>query len=481
MSEIDSGLALVWRRGNMAKFCTQCGRKLMDGEVCDCMKKKSADQSSDRTVVLNSSNAQHSNMTAEQQQTFGSPEQNDREKAQADVYQGGHNQSASGTEAGKQPQNQQWQGQPQGQWQNGPQGQPQGQWQGQPQGQPQGQWQNGPQGQPQGQWQGQPQGQPQGQWQNGPQSQPQGQWQNGPQGQSQGQWQNGPQGQWQGQSQGQSQGQWQNGPQWQNGQQWQNGPQWQNGNQSQWFNDKKDKIVRNAKNLFAEIVPLIKKPDSTLRELAKSNNSIISLQMIGLRVVMMILMILMFAWKFSLPAKLKDEMGDYAEMFAFPTFKLILVSILLIVAGAYLLAALLKAFSGKMNQVPTLNQTLLTSGVSSLIKFFAAIVDTLVFLICFPSLGGLAESGSMSALASAGERLKAGIWIFALFHGAVAIVTTVFEFKSYQVSVNGDEDKKMYTYILAKAIASLIIVLVAYFILKGMVSDGFSQLVEEMF
>ena len=39
----------------------------------------------------------------------------------------------------------------------------------------------------------------------------------------------------------------------------------------------------------------------------------------------------------------------------------------------------------------------------------------------------------------------------------------------------------MYTYILAKAIASLIIVLVAYFILKGMVSDGFSQLVEEMF
>lgn len=417
----------------MAKFCTQCGRKLMDGEVCDCMKKKSADQSSDRTVVLNSSNAQHSNMTAEQQQTFGSPEQNDREKAQADVYQGGHNQSASGTEAGKQPQNQQWQGQPQGQWQNGPQ------------------------------------------------SQPQGQWQNGPQGQSQGQWQNGPQGQWQGQSQGQSQGQWQNGPQWQNGQQWQNGPQWQNGNQSQWFNDKKDKIVRNAKNLFAEIVPLIKKPDSTLRELAKSNNSIISLQMIGLRVVMMILMILMFAWKFSLPAKLKDEMGDYAEMFAFPTFKLILVSILLIVAGAYLLAALLKAFSGKMNQVPTLNQTLLTSGVSSLIKFFAAIVDTLVFLICFPSLGGLAESGSMSALASAGERLKAGIWIFALFHGAVAIVTTVFEFKSYQASVNGDEDKKMYTYILAKAIASLIIVLVAYFILKGMVSDGFSQLVEEMF
>ena len=463
MSEIDSGLVPVWRRGNMAKFCTQCGRKLMDGEVCDCMKKKSTDQSSDRTVVLNSSNAQNSNMNAEQQQTFGSPEKNNREKAQEDVYQGGHNQSASATEAGKQPQNQQWQVQPQGQWQNGTQGQPQGQWQGQPQGQPQGQWQNGPQSQPQGQWQGQPQGQ----WQNGSQGQ---QWQGQP---HQGQWQNGPQ--------GQPQGQWQNGPQWQNGQQWQNGPQWQNGNQSQWFNDKKDKIVRNAKNLFAEIVPLVKKPDSTLRGLAKSNNSIISLQMIGLRVVMMILMILMFAWKFSLPAKLKDEMGDYAEMFAFPTFKLILVSILLIVAGAYLLAALLKAFSGKMNQVPTLNQTLLTSGVSSLIKFFAAIVDTLVFLICFPSLGGLAESGSMSALASAGERLKAGIWIFALFHGAVAIVTIVFEFKSYQTSVNGDEYKKMYTYILAKAIASLIIVLVAYFILKGMVSDGFSQLVEEMF
>ena len=225
----------------------------------------------------------------------------------------------------------------------------------------------------------------------------------------------------------------------------------------------------------------MKKPDSTLKVLAKSNNSLISLQMIGLRAVMMILMILMFAWKFSLPAKLKEEMGDYADMFAFPTFKLILISVLLIVAGAYLLAALLKAFSGKMNPAPTMNQALLTSGVSSLIKFFAAVVDTLVFLVCFPSIGGLAESESMSAVASAAGRLKAGLWIFVIFHGVVAIATMVFEFKSYQNSVNGDEDKKMYSYILAKAIASVVIVLVAYFILKGVVSDGFTELLEEMF
>ena len=128
-----------------------------------------------------------------------------------------------------------------------------------------------------------------------------------------------------------------------------------------------------------------------------------------------------------------------------------------------------------------MNQALLTSGVSSLIKFFAAVVDTLVFLVCFPSIGGLAESESMSAVASAAGRLKAGLWIFVIFHGVVAIATMVFEFKSYQNSVNGDEDKKMYSYILAKAIASVVIVLVAYFILKGVVSDGFTELLEEMF
>ena len=379
----------------MAKFCTKCGKKLMDGEVCDCTRSQAADPQ-DKTVVLNTENVQNT------QRAAGSPEENyeqrmrQQQAAQGQPYQNG-------------PQNQQWQNGPQNQqWQNGPQGQP---------------YQNGPQNQ---QWQNGPQGQP---YQNGPQNQ---QWQNGPQGQ---QWQNGPQGQ-----------QWQNGPQ---GQQWQNGPQgqqWQNSPQSQWFSEKKDQIVKNAKNLFAQLGPLLKKPDTTLKELGKSNNSLISLEMIGLHAVMVLIMILVLGSKFSIPKEMR-EWTDTSSLF--PTFQMILINILMIVGVAYLQAFLLKAFSKKMYQEPTLNQTLLVSGVSSLVKFFGAAVNMLLILIFVPSIKGMASSAFGSASSASG--LMWGLGLILLVQALVSLVTMVFEFKAYQCVVNGEEDKKVWMFILTKA------------------------------
>ena len=408
----------------MAKFCTKCGKKLMDGEVCDCTRSQAADPQ-DKTVVLNTENVQNT------QRAAGSPEENyeqrmrQQQAAQGQPYQNG-------------PQNQQWQNGPQNQqWQNGPQGQP---------------YQNGPQNQ---QWQNGPQGQP---YQNGPQNQ---QWQNGPQGQ---QWQNGPQGQ-----------QWQNGPQ---GQQWQNGPQgqqWQNSPQSQWFSEKKDQIVKNAKNLFAQLGPLLKKPDTTLKELGKSNNSLISLEMIGLHAVMVLIMILVLGSKFSIPKEMR-EWTDTSSLF--PTFQMILINILMIVGVAYLQAFLLKAFSKKMYQEPTLNQTLLVSGVSSLVKFFGAAVNMLLILIFVPSIKGMASSAFGSASSASG--LMWGLGLILLVQALVSLVTMVFEFKAYQCVVNGDEDKKVWTFILTKVIVGLIVVLIYWLMMKSL-GAGLMDALESLF
>ncbi len=372
----------------MAKFCTKCGKKLMDGEVCDCTRSQAADPQ-DKTVVLNTENVQNT------QRAAGSPEENyeqrmrQQQAAQAQQWQSG-------------PQNQQYQGGPQNQ-----------------------QWQNGPQGQP---------------YQNGPQNQ---QWQNGPQGQP---YQNGPQGQ-----------QWQNGPQ---GQQWQNGPQ------SQWFSEKKDQIVKNAKNLFAQLGPLLKKPDTTLKELGKSNNSLISLEMIGLHAVMVLIMILVLGSKFSLP----EEMREWADTSSlFPTFQMILINILMIVGTAYLQAFLLKAFSKKMYQEPTLNQTLLVSGVSSLVKFFGAAVNTLLILIFIPSIKGIASSAFGRASSASG--LVWGLVLILLVQALVSLVTMVFEFKAYQCVVNGDEDKKVWMFILTKVVLGLIVALIYWLMMKAIGAD----------
>ena len=405
----------------------------MDGEVCDCTRSQAADPQ-DKTVVLNTENVQNT------QRAAGSPEENyeqrmrQQQAAQAQQWQSGpQNQQYQGG-----PQNQQWQNGPQGQpYQNGPQNQ---QWQNGPQGQP---YQNGPQNQ---QWQNGPQGQP---YQNGPQNQ---QWQNGPQGQP---YQNGPQGQ-----------QWQNGPQ---GQQWQNGPQgqqWQNGPQSQWFSEKKDQIVKNAKNLFAQLGPLLKKPDTTLKELGKSNNSLISLEMIGLHAVMVLIMILVLGSKFSLP----EEMREWADTSSlFPTFQMILINILMIVGTAYLQAFLLKAFSKKMYQEPTLNQTLLVSGVSSLVKFFGAAVNTLLILIFIPSIKGIASSAFGRASSASG--LVWGLVLILLVQALVSLVTMVFEFKAYQCVVNGDEDKKVWMFILTKVVLGLIVALIYWLMMKAIGAD----------
>ena len=396
----------------------------MDGEVCDCTRSQAADPQ-DKTVVLNTENVQNT------QRAAGSPEENyeqrmrQQQAAQGQPYQNG-------------PQNQQWQNGPQNQqWQNGPQGQP---------------YQNGPQNQ---QWQNGPQGQP---YQNGPQNQ---QWQNGPQGQ---QWQNGPQGQ-----------QWQNGPQ---GQQWQNGPQgqqWQNSPQSQWFSEKKDQIVKNAKNLFAQLGPLLKKPDTTLKELGKSNNSLISLEMIGLHAVMVLIMILVLGSKFSIPKEMR-EWTDTSSLF--PTFQMILINILMIVGVAYLQAFLLKAFSKKMYQEPTLNQTLLVSGVSSLVKFFGAAVNMLLILIFVPSIKGMASSAFGSASSASG--LMWGLGLILLVQALVSLVTMVFEFKAYQCVVNGEEDKKVWTFILTKVVLGLIVALIYWLMMKSL-GAGLMDALESLF
>ena len=354
----------------MAKFCTKCGKKLMDGEVCDCTRSQAADPQ-DKTVVLNTENVQNT------QRAAGSPEENYEQRMR---------------------QQQAAQGQP---YQNGPQNQ---------------QWQNGPQGQ---------------------------QWQNGPQGQ-----------------------QWQNGPQ---GQQWQNSPQ------SQWFSEKKDQIVKNAKNLFAQLGPLLKKPDTTLKELGKSNNSLISLEMIGLHAVMVLIMILVLGSKFSIPKEMR-EWTDTSSLF--PTFQMILINILMIVGVAYLQAFLLKAFSKKMYQEPTLNQTLLVSGVSSLVKFFGAAVNMLLILIFVPSIKGMASSAFGSASSASG--LMWGLGLILLVQALVSLVTMVFEFKAYQCVVNGEEDKKVWMFILTKVVLGLIVALIYWLMMKSL-GAGLMDALESLF
>lgn len=188
--------------------------------------------------------------------------------------------------------------------------------------------------------------------------------------------------------------------------------------------------------------------------------------MIGLHAVMVLIMILVLGSKFSLP----EEMREWADTSSlFPTFQMILINILMIVGTAYLQAFLLKAFSKKMYQEPTLNQTLLVSGVSSLVKFFGAAVNTLLILIFIPSIKGIASSAFGRASSASG--LVWGLVLILLVQALVSLVTMVFEFKAYQCVVNGDEDKKVWMFILTKVVLGLIVALIYWLMMKAIGAD----------
>ena len=67
-----------------------------------------------------------------------------------------------------------------------------------------------------------------------------------------------------------------------------------------------------------------------------------------------------------------------------------------------------------------------------------------------------------------------------LVQALVSLVTMVFEFKAYQCVVNGDEDKKVWTFILTKVIVGLIVVLIYWLMMKSL-GAGLMDALESLF
>ena len=242
----------------MAKFCTRCGKPLIDGQPCDCMKSSAqtgASQDEDRTVRMD---GQQGSPHVSQQQ--GNPYMN------------------------------QQQGNP---YMNQQQGNP---------------YMNQQQGGP---YMNQ-QGNPYGGWQQG-----------NPYGQQQGNF------------------------------------------NSQWFQEKTGKFVQNTKNMFAEIIPLITRPDTTMKRLCGGNSSVLGLEMVGLKALVCILISLF------LMSKIKSMAGGFFEP---PIFRIIIFVLILTVGFAYLQAAIFKGMTAAFQGDTTLNKMMTAVG-------FSAFVDSVMILL----------------------------------------------------------------------------------------------------
>ncbi len=352
----------------MAKFCTQCGRRLEEGEVCTCRQQSQQTEPEyqlDQTVVLE--NEQQNLSGGSQDQPSGNQNQYNQQE-QPYGTQNQYNQ----------------QGQPYGaQGQYSRQEQPYG---------AQGQYDQ--QGQPYGaQGQYSQQGQPYGaQNQSGQQGQPYG-----------------PQGQYN--YQGQPYG----------------NPYNQQGmtKEAEWLNQKKDALVAGTKNMFSEILPILKAPVGRVRQIAESNSPAVGVEFIVTKTIVFLLLLLIVIFK------LKDMLGFAGDYIKIPYVKLILLTIILTAGVDFLEALLLKAFTALFNGATHFNAMLSVVGARTLYETLIVIVTGLLVLI-YPTIG-------------------------LVFYGFVSLILPYIEFSGYQASIQCDENRKPYAFFLVKICMAIII------------------------
>ncbi|MGI6007384.1 MAG: hypothetical protein ACOX8E_07840 [Ruminococcus sp.] len=388
----------------MAKFCTRCGKPLIDGQPCECTRPKIHPQGDqdDETVMLK----EQQDASADTQ----SQNHDQEEKRQADPYVNQQQGNPYMNQQQGNPYMNQQQGNPyMGQQQGNPyMGQQQGNpYMGQQQGNP---YMNQQQGNP---YMGQQQGNPyMGQQQGNPYM---GQQQGNP-------YMNQQQGNpYMGQQQGNPyMNQQQSGPY--------GNPQ---GNfNSQWFQEKTGRFVKNTKNMFAEIPPLITRPDTTMKRLCDSNSNVMGLEMVGLKAVVCLLISLF------LVSRIRSMMGGF---FDFPVFRMIIFILILTVGFAYMQAAIFKGTVTLFKGDTTIHKMMTAVGFGAFVDSVMLLL-TALFIMSFP---------------------KFAIVLLCI----LSLISFCFYLRGYEHAVKMQSDRKVYCFIVAQVLTVAAIALVLYIVL----------------
>lgn len=387
----------------MAKFCTRCGRPLPENGICGCMESQAG------PVKMEAANRTQEHQTVQaQNQQNSQPQQGQMPQGQPYQSQGQQNRPQQG-----QPQHSQLY---QGQYQQGQPYQGQAQRGQQPY---QGQYQQGQSYQGQGQ-------QPyQGQYQ---QSQPyQGQAQRGQQ-MYQGQYQ-----------QGQPyQGQYQQG-QYQQGQPYGNSYNMGMTKEAEWFNEKKDALISVTRNMFSEILPILKAPVTRVQKIASTANPAVGLEFVAAKTVVVVMIILIALMV------LKNEMGVAGDYVKIPYFRILFAALLLTAGVDCLEAFFLKIFTGVFNGRTDYASMITVVGARSLYEGIVILIAAL-FLLLSPGTASIV--------------ILVGTMIFPYI-----------EFAGYMAVAKVKADRKPYAFFVVKICMSIVFLIIAYIFINDVVSS----------
>lgn len=205
--------------------------------------------------------------------------------------------------------------------------------------------------------------------------------------------------------------------------------------EAEWFNEKKDAFVSGTKNMFSEILPILKAPVTEIKNIVSGNSAAVGLEFIVAKGVIALIMILIAL------AKISSMTGGFIEI---PYFKIIILVLLITVGADFLEALLMKVITGLFNGVTNVNAMLTTVGAR-------ALYESIIFVVV----------GILSLI-----NLNFAIMIYAV----LAIILTCIQYSGYQAVTQVDEDKKPYVFFVAKACMAVIIGIVVYLMAKDILT-----------
>lgn len=214
---------------------------------------------------------------------------------------------------------------------------------------------------------------------------------------------------------------------------------------TQWFNEKKGQFVKNTKNMFAEIIPLISRPDSTIRKISDSNNSVMGLEMVGLKALICFLVSLVAI------SKLKSISYGAVDISILKVFLLIIIAAF---GGAYLQAGIFKGVVTMFGGSTTLHKMLTAVGVSSFADS-AGILLSAIFALALP---------------------KFAVVLFLIF----AAVSYLFFLRGYEHGVRMEPNRKLYCLIVSLVVTAAAVCLILYIFIP-IIADAGTQNLMSMF
>ena len=252
--------------------------------------------------------------------------------------------------------------------------------------------------------------------------------------------------------QGQYYNQNQRGPYNNQGQYYQGNGQYQQQRtkEAEWLYNKKDQLVAGTKNMFSEILPILKAPVTRVKEIADSNNPAVGIEFIATKMVVCLLFLLIVL------LKIRGAVSGYSSYIdiKIPYLKSILCVVLATAGIDVIDALLLKVITALFGAKASFQAYIDVVGATDMFATFIIIIEGILI--------GIAPE------------------IALVFFGILAPLVTYIQFAQYRAVADIDEDKKPYAYFIAKLCFTIIAGLVVYLLVRSTLNSMAGGLINSL-